>query len=164
MQKLVDPTAFRGALSRWASGVTIVTCEGPEGEPVGFTASSFSSLSLDPPLVLVCIDKRADSYEIFMSAPRWAISVLGVEQADVALKLATKGPNKFEGVSVVAGPETGLALFEGAIAHLECRAHERLAGGDHTILVGEVLGVEVREGEPLLHFHRKFGRFEPRGG
>lgn len=161
MLNQVDPLTFRDALSRWASGVTIVTCRSTGGVLQGFTASSFSSLSLDPPLVLVCLDKRAGSHPAFVEASSWAISVLAADQAELALQLASHAPDKFEGVEMIAGVVTGLPLFAGAIAHLECRAHERLSGGDHTILVGEVLRAEVYEGAPLLHYRRSFGGFQP---
>src|SRR5581483_3851637 len=118
--------------------VTIVTTIDGSGRPNGFTASAFSSLSLDPPLVLVCLEKRANSYDAFMQADKMAISVLAEDQLDLGLRFARKDIDKFEGLNAKAGEATGLPLIDGATVHLECRMYERLAGGDHTILVGEV--------------------------
>ena len=152
---------FRNALARFASGVTIVTTVDGGGRRAGFTASAFSSLSLDPPLILVCLEKRAESYPTFDAAEHFAVSILATGQTDVALRFATRGIDKFAGAPVVPGELTGMPLIEGAIAHLECRVHDRPDGGDHTIIIGEVLRAASTDGEPLLHFNRKFGRFEP---
>lgn len=160
MQTGGDASAFKAALARWASGVTVVTCQGAGGEPVGFTATSFSSVSLDPPLVLVCLDQHAESHVAFARADFMTISVLAAGQGDVAMRMAKRGAGKFEGVVTRRGARTGGLLVEGALATLECRMHARLDGGDHTILVGEVLEAAVSEGEPLLYYQRRFGGFQ----
>jgi flavin reductase ActVB len=157
----VDLEAFRDAMARFASGVTIVTARNESGAPWGFTASAFSSLSLEPPLVLVCLDKRADSHPVFASADYFAVSILTEGQDGLALKFATRGADKFGGLEVITGPATGLPLIPGALSHLECRIHDRLPGGDHTILVGEVLTASGNDQPPLLHYNRSFGRFQP---
>jgi flavin reductase ActVB len=158
---VVDAVDFRNAMARFASGVTVVTTRDPDGRPQGFTASAFSSLSLEPPLVLVCLEKRAQCYSAFMAAPQMAISILALGQADIAQHFARKQADKFTGVATVPGAITGLPLIPGALVHLECRLYARLEGGDHTILVGEVLRAETAEREPLLHYNRQFGRFVP---
>lgn len=158
----VDGMAFRNAMSRFASGVTIVTAHNDSGEPWGFTASAFSSLSLEPPLVLVCLDKRADSHPVFERAGNFAVSILAHGQDDLAMKFATRGADKFGGLEVLKGMTTGLPLIPGAHVHLECRIHDRLPGGDHTILVGEVLSADSDDQPPLLHYNRSFGRFHPK--
>ena len=150
---------FRNALARFASGVTIITTVDGGGRRAGFTASAFSSLSLDPPLILVCLEKRAESYPLFEAAEQFAVSILAASQTDVALRFATRGIDKFADSPIVPGEVTGMPLIEGAIAHLECRVHDRPDGGDHTIIIGEVLRAASTDGEPLLHFNRKFGRF-----
>lgn len=159
---VVDQTAFRNAMAHFASGVTVVTARSAEGAPVGFTASAFSSLSLDPPLVLVCLQKDADSYPTFAIAEHMAISILAAGQDDTAWRFAKRGIDKFAGIDVEQGSVTSLPLITGALVQLECRITERLPGGDHTILVGEVLHAATDDaGEPLLHFNREMGRFAP---
>ena len=156
---VLDPVDFRNAMARFASGVTVVTAQDGEGKPVGFTASAFSSLSLNPPLVLVCLEKRADCWDAFMAAERFAVSILAAGQWDTAMRFATKGIDKFAGAPLTAGELTGLPLVSDALVHLECRIFDRPDGGDHTILVGEVLRAVSTEREPLLHFNRQSGRF-----
>jgi flavin reductase ActVB len=158
----VDPAAFREAMARFASGVTIVTTRDEAGVPVGFTASAFSSLSLTPPLILVCLERKADCFAAFEAAQHFAVSILGGEQGDLAMHFATKSTDKFADLPVEEGGVTGMPLFPGASVLLECAVWQRYDGGDHVIIVGEVLGAASNDNEPLLHFQRRFGRFEPR--
>ena len=155
----VDATDFRNAMARFAAGVTVVTTKDAEGRATGFTASAFSSLSLTPPLVLVCLDKRADCWDAFMAASEFAISILAAGQGDVAMRFATKGIDKFLDAPVTPGAVTGMPLVNGAMVHLECRMWDKPEGGDHTILIGEVLRAASHSDDPLLHFNRSFGRF-----
>lgn len=156
----VDPTDFRNAMSQFASGVTVVTTTTPGG-PVGFTASAFSSLSLNPPLVLVCLDRRAECFDAFMAADEMAVSILAAGQSPTAMRFATRGADKFGEGSYIEGDATGLPLIDGALAQIECRIYERPEGGDHVILVGEVLTARVADRKPLLHYNRTFGEFHP---
>ncbi|OLO25794.1 hypothetical protein PZ61_0235765 [Streptomyces sp. MNU77] len=153
----VDAGLFRESLSRWPSGVTIVTTVDAEGRPWGFTASAFTSLSGAPPLILVCLDERADCHPSFMATQRFAVNVLAHDQEDIAVRFATKGADKFAGLPVVTGSE-GLPLIEGASMVLQCAAHERLPQGDHVILIGAVLSAEIREAQPLVYYRRTFHR------
>lgn len=157
----VDSLDFRNAMSRFASGVTVVTTHDADARPVAFTASAFSSLSLDPPLVLVCLDRKADSYPAFEAAGHFTISILAAHQSDHGMRFATKSADKFAGVETEQGKVTGIPLIPEALVHLECRTHQRLDGGDHVIIVGEVLRAQSNDQEPLLHFNRRFGRFQP---
>ena len=158
----VDQTAFRNAMAQFPSGVTIVTTRGDGGDAKGFTASAFSSLSLDPPLILVCLDRRAESHAAFESAAHFAVSILAEGQAETALRFAKSGADKFGGFEVEPGSVTGMPVIPGALVHLECRMHDRLPGGDHTILVGEVLFAHTDDTlRPLLHHNRRFGVFQP---
>ncbi len=161
MGAATDQTAFRNAMARFASGVTIVTARNSDGAFVGFTASAFSSLSLEPPLLLVCLQKDADCYAAFMESDDFAVSILAHGQDRIALRFATKAIDKLQDTPVTTGSVAGLPLVTGAAAHAECRVHERVDGGDHTILVGEVIRAEISEAEPLLHYNRRFGRFQP---
>jgi flavin reductase ActVB len=156
---VIDTVDFRNAMARFASGVTVATTVDRAGQPAGFTASAFSSLSLDPPLILVCLDKRANSYAAFRSCEQFAVSILAADQEEIATRFATRDVDKFEGVTVVRGEVTGLPLIPEAVAHLECRVFGRPDGGDHTIIIGEVLRAASTDHEPLLHFNRRFGRF-----
>lgn len=159
----LDPLAFRNAMARFASGVTIVTTRDRDGSIAGFTASAFSSLSLDPPLLLVCLQKDADCYAAFMQAEVFAVSILSHGQEEIAIRFATKSVDKMDGTPSVPGPATGLPVIAEASTGIECSMRERVDGGDHTILVGEVIGAESNASEPLLHFNRQFGRFVAEG-
>lgn len=158
---VLDPVAFRNAMSRFASGVTVVTTVDREGmTPVGFTASAFSSLSLDPPLVLVCLDRKAESHRAFQQARTMAVSILAKEQADLAMRFAKRGEDKFTG-GTTPGALTGCHVVDGALAQLECEIEHLLPGGDHSIVVGRVVGVTLGEAAPMVHFNRSFGGFQP---
>ncbi len=157
----VDSLDFRNAMARFASGVTVVTTHDAAGKPVAFTASAFSSLSLDPPLILVCLDRKADSFPAFHEAGHFTVSILAAHQAEHGMRFATKSADKFAGVTVDSGEVTGIPLIPEALVHLECRTHQHLDGGDHVIIIGEVLRAQSNDQEPLLHFNRKFGRFQP---
>jgi flavin reductase ActVB len=152
---------FREAMAHFASGVTVVTTVDADGRPWGFTASAFSSLSLEPPLLLVCLDKGADSFVAFDAAEVMNVSILASDQLDVAMRFATRGVDKFEGTSTVAAETSGVPLIEGALSQVECVIHDRLDGGDHVILVGRVTLARTSEAAPLLHYDRRFGQFIP---
>lgn len=157
-------TNFRNAMARFASGVTVVTTRNSNGAFVGFTASAFCSLSLEPPLLLVCLQKDADCYAAFMESEVFAVSILARGQAAIARRFATKAIDKLKHTPVTPGPLTDLPLVSSAAAHAECRLRDRIDGGDHTILVGEVVGAATSDFEPLLHYNRQFGRFQPEEG
>jgi flavin reductase ActVB len=158
----VDQMAFRNAMAQFASGVTIVATREEDGNPKGFTASAFSSLSLDPPLILVCLDRKADSHPAFERAEHFTVSILAEDQAQAALRFAKSGSDKFGGFEVEQGSITGMPVIPDALVHLECRMHDRLRGGDHTILVGEVLFAHTDDARrPLIHHNRRFGAFQP---
>lgn len=159
----LDSKAFRDAMGYFASGVTVVTTREQSGQVVGFTASSFCSLSLDPPLLLVCLQKDADCYAAFMQTEVFAVSILSSGQEEIATRFATKSINKMDGTSSYPGPATGLPVIAGASAGIECSIRDRVDGGDHAILVGEVISANSNAAEPLLHFNRQFGRFIAEG-
>lgn len=144
----VDPDAFKAALGRWASGITVVTAEGPDG-PVGLTASAFSSLSLHPPLVLVCIGKASYHHDHLTGAPAFGIHFLEDAQEEVCNTFAFKREDRFEGIDVQRG-QMGVPLLPEFLTRLTCERYEVLEGGDHSILVGRVLAAEVADGKPLV--------------
>jgi flavin reductase ActVB len=157
----VNATAFREALSRFASGVTVVTARlvGPEGDRVvGFTASSFASVSLSPPLILVCVSHTASAYDVFVRAEVFGVSVLGERQSSIAEQFARKGIDRFAGAPL--SESSGLPLIEGALVQLECRRYARSEAGDHTVVFGEVTAVRVTQGKPLVYFGRRFAALE----
>ena len=157
----VESADFRAAMAQFPSGVTIVTARDPNGAPAGFTASAFSSLSLNPPLVLVCLQKDADCYQAFSGANAMGISILAAGQSEIAMRFATRGADKFGPGGLDDGELTGNPLVAGATVRMECEIVDRPDGGDHTILVGRVLRAQTAELEPMIHYNRKFGRHLP---
>lgn len=155
-----DTAAFRATLGRFASGVTIITLRGADGRDHGMTATAFSSLSLEPPLVLACIGHAASIAPVLKDARHFAIQVLAAGQEAIARRFAEKDTDRFAGLAVRRGEE-GLPLLEGTLACLQCRVAARHPGGDHEILVGEVLAAAGGEGEPLLYFRGRYARLAP---
>ena len=152
----LDPNHFRKACAQFATGITIPTVLGADGKPHGFTANSFTSVSLSPPIVLICVDRKANIIDHFRQASSFGINVLSETQQHLSNRFAGRGLDRFEGVNWKAG-ELGVPLIDGAIAHLECGLKEKLEVGDHCIFLGEVLVVKITEGAPLLYFQ---GRYE----
>lgn len=147
--------ALREALACWPSGVTVVTTLDLTARPRGFTASSFTSLSMDPPLVLVCLDRGADCRPAFEHARTFAVHILGSEQHELARRFASRDVDKFAGTAVRRGLG-GAPLLDGAAARLECRMERSLPGGDHVILVGRVERIVLGRSAPLLYHQRAF--------
>jgi flavin reductase (DIM6/NTAB) family NADH-FMN oxidoreductase RutF len=147
--------ALRDAFGRFATGVTVITTIGPEG-PVGFTANSFSSLSLDPPLVLWSPAKSSRRFGVFANASLYAIHVLADDQADLIHRFARTGTG-FDGLDLAMTDE-GLPVLP-ALARFDCAAHAVHDGGDHAILVGRVLRVTMRDGAPLVFSQGRYGGF-----
>jgi 3-hydroxy-9,10-secoandrosta-1,3,5(10)-triene-9,17-dione monooxygenase reductase component len=157
---------FKRAMAQFASGVTIVTTWDAERQPTGLTASAFTSVSLDPPLVLVCVAHSAQSYPALRAAPRFAVNVLAAGQEPLSNRFATStnGAEKFAGVAFHPG-QLGLPLIDDAVAQIECATVHAYPGGDHTIFVGRVEACTCRpEAEPLLYFRGRYGRVQPAGG
>ncbi|HET9970149.1 MAG TPA: flavin reductase family protein [Streptosporangiaceae bacterium] len=148
---------FTEAMSRFPAGVTIVTTTDRDGRPRGFTASAFAALSAEPPLVLVCLDNSARCRDAFMTARLFAISILRPTHREVALRFASKQDDKFSG-GEISVDHRGLARLADALACLTCEFHERVAAGDHTILVGRVVEATIGHGEPAVYFNRGFWR------
>jgi flavin reductase (DIM6/NTAB) family NADH-FMN oxidoreductase RutF len=151
---------FRQAMAAFPSGVTIVTAADAKGGWWGFTASSFCSLSLRPPLVLVCLATDAQCHPVFADAASWVVNVAAPHHRDLAVRFATRGADKFAPGGFTAG-STGHPVLTDACAVLECVTFARYGGGDHTILVGEVVDTHVREEEPAVYFRRDFHRLTP---
>jgi flavin reductase (DIM6/NTAB) family NADH-FMN oxidoreductase RutF len=146
-----DSRSFRSALGSFATGITIVTSIGPEREPLGFTANSFNSVSLDPPLVLFSLDRRAYSLKSFEAAGVFAINVLREDQEEVSTAFARALSNKWDSVTYEVW-ETGCPILADALANFECETASMHDGGDHVIFVGRVLALRTGEGRPLLYY------------
>ena len=144
-----EPRTLRQALGAFVTGVTVITTRDPAGKVYGLTANSFSTVSLEPPLILWSQSKRAGSYSVFKGTDEFAISILAEHQADISSRFASAIDDKFEGVAVDE-VFCGLPLIEGCIAWLHCRAVSQFDGGDHTVYIGEVLKVARGDGLPLV--------------
>jgi len=150
---------FRKAMGCFATGVTIITVD-LEGEVHGMTANAFASVSLDPPLVLVCVDRRASTHAHLQAKKRFGINVLGEEQRAISEYYA-RPDRDHEHAETEAGArfdrtKHGTPVLHGSLAYLECRLHSAEVAGDHTIFIAEVEDVVVREGDPLLFFRGKY--------
>lgn len=148
----LDPEEFRAALSRFASGVTVVTVAS-EGTLHGMTASSFASVSLDPPRVLVCLDKSSRTRALLSGT--FAINVLSADQESISRAFANAGDKPFDSLDHEIG-SSGAPLIRGALAWIECATSSIVDGGDHDIIVGDVIGCRQVEGQPLVYFARSY--------
>jgi flavin reductase (DIM6/NTAB) family NADH-FMN oxidoreductase RutF len=153
----IDPRELRNVFGAFATGVTVITTKDTAGKPFGLTANSYTSLSLDPPLVLVCVDKKVDCYACFDQSKIFVVNILSEGQDRLSTRFATKGIEKFEGVAVRQG-NLGVPLLDGAVAHIECTLVSAYEGGDHTIYVGEVQTASASGDRPLLFFKGKYNR------
>ena len=153
------PAMFRTAMSRFPTGVTIVTTDDEHGNPSGFTASSFCSVSTNPPLILVCLATSANSYPVFARCDRFAVSILRPQHTELARRFASKNTDKF--VGTFAHTPGGLTVVDGALAVFECGVHERHEAGDHVIMIGRVRSVWTRAGDPVVYHDREFGTLAP---
>jgi flavin reductase (DIM6/NTAB) family NADH-FMN oxidoreductase RutF len=156
---MIPADEFRRVLGHFASGVTVVTTCDTEAAPVGLTVSAFASLSLDPPLVLVCVDHKAQSYPAVRDRGRFAVNVLTRGQETVSRRFASTQLDKFTGVPHRIS-DLGLPLLDDALAHIECTTVSAHVEGDHTIFVGRVERAGVRDGEPLLYFRGRYSQLQ----
>jgi flavin reductase (DIM6/NTAB) family NADH-FMN oxidoreductase RutF len=159
----VSAADFRHAIGHFATGVTVVTSIGPDGEPVGTTANAVSSLSLDPPLILVCFDRTSATLEAIAGHGAFAVNVLGARQQQLSTNFARRGlAAAWDGVRHRRGP-TGSPRLDGVLATLECTVEHRIEGGDHEIVVGRVREVETSgtDGTPLLFWRGRYASLGP---
>lgn len=159
---MVTADLFRQALGNWGTGVTIVATSGTDGKPYGLTVSSFTSVSLDPPLILVCLDNRISGLQAFKDSEKFGVSVLGEDQADLSTLFAKK--DSVRPAELYFTGKTGVPLITGSVVGIECKNFAMYAGGDHQILVGGVEAVEfgsATEGkEPLIYFRGKYRKLQ----
>jgi len=155
----VTQEQFRNALGSFASGVTAVTTKDANGKLLGITVSAFCSVSLSPPMVLICIEKTAGCHYAFEESNVFVVNILREGEAETSEVFASVIDNKFEEIDYSLGID-GVPILTNALATLECRVKFSYHGGDHSIFVGEVENVSVDDGSPLMYFRGNYGRFE----
>ena len=153
----MDQREFRNTLGTFATGVTIITAKGDNGEKIGLTANAFSSLSLDPPLILVCIDKKSDSTPAFQKGHPFVVNILSEEQENDCWTFAKKGTDKFANAQYGLSSD-GVPILKENLSSIVCNVHEVLEGGDHVIVTGLVKDISRNEEKkPLLFYTGKIG-------
>ena len=151
----ISTDEFRTALSRFPSGVTVVTTKDADGTFHGITVSAFCSVSLEPPLILICVEKTAGSHFALERSEAFVVNVLSVSQAGLSERFASMLPDKFDNVEFRPGID-GIPVLTGCIVNMDCRLTISYDGGDHTIFVGEVEKSQVHEGDPLVYFRSEY--------
>ncbi|MCQ8117039.1 flavin reductase family protein [Methylomonas rosea] len=153
----VEAKQFKNALKLWASGVTVVTTQGRDNQPRGMTATAFSSVSLEPPQILVCLNQATDTGAALLESRRFAVNILNSAQEDVSNQFAgsTTQEQRFASIAWQAG-ENGAPILSEALAVLECRVVQQVQAGSHWVIIGEVDSVVCREGDPLLYYHSAY--------
>jgi flavin reductase (DIM6/NTAB) family NADH-FMN oxidoreductase RutF len=157
---MVGPDLFRTVLGRFASSVTVLSARDAHGVDHGMTVSAFCSVSLEPPLVLVCIDKTASIHPTLFAIEHLGISVLAEHQEECSRRFADKDADRFDALEIVRGAQ-GVPLLRGASAHIEGRIVARYDAGDHTIVVAAVEKAEAFDGRPLLYYRGGYAKLEP---
>jgi flavin reductase (DIM6/NTAB) family NADH-FMN oxidoreductase RutF len=150
-----DPGLFRAACGKFSTGITIVTVLGADGEPRGMTANSFASVSLDPPMILVCIDRKAAMLPHLEATEYFGVNILNENQQDLSGQFARPGVNRFETVQWTSG-ELGVPLLPDVLATFECAVHQIVDAGDHRIFLAQVCGINSHEGRPLVYFGSRY--------
>lgn len=156
----VDQEEFRSALAKFPSGITIVTVA-VEGTLHGMTASAFASVSLEPPLILVCLDKSSRTRELLVDLGAFAVNVLAAHQEEAARGFARAGQKPFEKLPHAFG-STGAPLLKEALAWIECRVERVVEAGDHDVVLGEVLACQGHDGDPLVYFDKAYRSLDSR--
>ncbi len=147
----INRDEFRGALSRFASGITIVTTKDKENRLHGITVSAFSSLSLEPPLILICVEKTTGSHFALERSEAFVVNILDSRQIGLSERFASLLPHKFDDVEFTFGIDE-IPVLSGCVATLECRLANSCDGGDHTIFIGEVEKANIGDGDPLVYY------------
>ena len=157
-----QPRTLRDALGRFVTGVTIVTTLDSDGAPVGLTANSFTSVSLDPPLILWSLSKRSGNLAAFSTAGRFAVNILSQDQNELSARFASLSEDRFAGTGWRRGLG-GLPLLPGCLAHLECVTTREQEAGDHVIFIGRVECFAYRDGPPLAFFSSRYAALADQG-
>lgn len=149
---------LRELFGRFLTGVTVVTLHDEEGNPRGFTANSFTSVSLDPPLVLVCIGDKAGSHDAFVNSKRFGVNILSEAQRDISTVFASRSEDRFAKVETIA-PGDAAPMIEGSLGSLDCEMHSVVQAGDHSIVIGRVLRFRTNLGAPLGYYRGSYVAF-----
>ncbi|WP_342527924.1 flavin reductase family protein [Chryseomicrobium sp. FSL W7-1435] len=150
-------TQFKQAMGNYPTGVTVVTAQDTDGNPIGMTVNSFASVSIDPLLILWSIDKNAFYFDAFTKATSFNVNILAADQGDLCMLFASRVEDRFGKCEWHPG-ENGLAVLKGTASQLECTVYKTVDAGDHMILIGEVTSIHNEEKEPLLYHKRLFGK------
>jgi flavin-dependent trigonelline monooxygenase, reductase component len=156
----IDKSELRRVMGHFATGVTVITTRDENGRPFGLTANAVTSVSLTPPLILVCVDKTADTYPYFERSKVFTVNILSDTQEGVSRRFATTGIEKFEGIGYHR-TETGCAVLDDAVGHIDCRIVDSYDAGDHTIYMGEVLSADANDVPPLLFYRGGYRKLAP---
>ena len=151
----ISKDEFNAALGRFTSGVTVVTTKDAHGDLHGITVSAFCSVSLEPPLILICIEKKTGSHHAFVEAKKFVVNILAEGQEEISNQFAFRHEDKFEGISFRYGIDE-LPILDDCLVNLECRLKDSYDGGDHTIFVGEIHQAHVSDKNPLTYFHGNY--------
>lgn len=155
----VTEDEFRNVLGRFASGVSVVTTVAADGKNQGMTVSAFCSVSLVPPLVLICIERNASAHAALTTTDAFVVNILSADQEQVARRFAIEGIDRFEGIAF-SRAQSGIAVLDNVIGVVECRRTTLYAGGDHTIIVGQVEAARAEHGKPLLYYRGGYSQLE----
>ena len=155
----VTSAEFRRACGRFSTGIAIASVLDAQGTPHGLTVSSFTSASLEPPLVLICLGHRVSVIDAFRASAHFGINVLAEGQRDLAERFSRKGQDRFDGLNWRRG-KTGVPILAGVLAAIECAVRQRFTAGDHDVFVGEMVGARVAGGAPLIHFASHYRRLD----
>jgi len=158
IRKTVPNEVFRDVIGRFASGVTVITTTADDGDH-GTTASAVSSLSMEPPMLLICLNRTSDTRTAILQSGLFGVNILAEGQGSIASAFARKGHDKFAGIGVVRG-STGIPLVQNALAHLECEVDETVTGGTHTVFLARIREATGTDAAPLTYFRGRFGRLE----
>jgi flavin reductase (DIM6/NTAB) family NADH-FMN oxidoreductase RutF len=156
----IDPDSFRSVLGRFASGITVVTTRDADGRDMGMTVSAFASVSLVPPMISVCIERRATMFRALCAAEQFGVSILASDQEALSRRFASvESSHRFDGIGYERG-ESGVLLIDEALAHIECRRVAQHEAGDHTIFIGAVERANARDARPLLYYRGGYAQLE----
>jgi flavin reductase (DIM6/NTAB) family NADH-FMN oxidoreductase RutF len=155
--QVVSSEVFRRACSRFATGVAVAGAIDAKGVPHGLTVNSFSSVSLDPPLILICLGHAIAAIDVFRQSRHFGLSVLRADQRELSERFATRLDDRFESLAWRRGG-TGVPLLDGALATIECQTVHQVTAGDHDVFIGEMLCASAHDGDPLIYFASDYGR------
>ena len=159
-EQQIDKHLFLRVMGSFATGVAVVTVASKLGELRGFTASAVSSLSLEPRMLLVCVNEHSTTLDILKEAGTFALNIMSSTQQEIAQQFATRAGDRFAGIKWRPGPETGAPIIDGSLAYAECRLVDTCKGGDHIIVMGEIIAADAHEAEPLLYFRGRYGTYD----